>query len=170
MEIITVQKANKWEDSGKISVQDHNGRWLNVGKFCNDADQLLAMQGQSLMVEIKPWTNPNSGKVTQFVNSWKPADGALPMGGDIPQGYPQAAPQAPQAPNPAKPAVDRDASIVAQALCKCLTHEGVDSVWMAYMTLYRWASKWDPNEDSAPDPTEQQGHPDNDEFDDKIPF
>jgi len=195
MEIITVQKANKWEDSGKISIQDHNGRWLTVGKFCNDADQLLTMQNNSLMVEIKPWTNPQTGQVKLLVNSWKPADGAMPVGPSGPvtpaqQVYvepftgqpPLPAAQAPQQAIPAKPAVDRDASIVAQALCKALAG-GIlkpTEMWLAYNDFYAAYIKWRdagcPHNVVAvegvpgPDPTEQQGQPDNDEFNDNIPF
>ena len=60
---------------------------------------------------------------------------------------PQMAPQAPQsAPAPQSSAVNRDASIVAQALAKSITHATAEQAWASYVYLYDKALNWSPTD------------------------
>lgn len=203
MEIITISAVKVWPDGG-VSIKDNRERWLKPGKGVSGVDW-NSLQGQNIMVDVRPWTNPNSGKVTNYINDWQPADGRQPIPAGVqvaynaeveaarPASFNPGAPAANQAQPVSQPAgVDRDASIVAQALCKALQNDTCSIAWENYVDIYHYYESWKqagcpanafprkPQSDGGqsndrPDPTEQHGHPAlgpglAPEFDDDIPF
>jgi hypothetical protein len=171
-----IEAVKQWPDGGmSLKVA---GNWYKTKN-----PEMMAMQGQVITFEPHPWTNPQSGKTTNWINDYSVAGGA-PTTADQAfnaamqqpqQSYqppPMGAPQQP-APQPAPqpPARDRDASIIAQALTKACTGPGddVQQVWSRYCSFYRFALKGVPDTEK-PAPAQMAPPPTPDGFDDDIPF
>lgn len=185
-----IQQA-EFKENGKLRLQI-NGQW-----FSAKPPELANMVGQTITFEPAPWTIPNTNKVINFINDYTvsgayptPADQAMnqamgnqppPMGSPTPPpvstnvGNPGTSPTY-IGPNstgtsPQKPSVDRDASIVAQALTKVITKPGdsVDTVFMQYTALYRLYTTWTPGTVHVPVQPQKPQTPPVD-FSDDIPF
>ena len=123
--------------------------------------ELQGMIGQEIVFEPSATEFPQgSGQYIQWLNDYvlsnaahTPAAQAMDaaLATAPPQTGPAAGSAAPQA-APA-PKVDRDASIVAQALTKAVNCQSAEEAWRSYVNLYNRYLEWNPGD-----------------FDDDIPF
>lgn len=135
--------------SGKTVGVKIAGRWYQSKDFS-------LMQEIGTTIDGKTSSSEWNGKTMLWLNDWSTAP---PTADD--------AMAAAMSGSPSPKAVDRDASIVAQALTKACTTPGDDpvKVWATYCTLYRKALEGVP--DTAPRP---HGAVKQEEFDDELPF
>jgi len=158
----TIEAVKQWPDGG-ISVK-LGQEWYKTKNI-----DMVGLQGRSITFNPSPWTNPSTGKVTNWINDYVES-GAAPGTADeamnqaiAQQQAQQGMAQAPQTPvaqpmpplpaDPGRSPVDRDASIVAQALAKSVTHATAEQAWASYVFLYNKVLGWNPGD-----------------FDDEIPF
>lgn len=187
--IITIEQARQSQSGKSLGVQDRaTGTW-----YITKCWDLQNMVGQTITAQTSEsdW----QGKPQYWINDFYLPDGQ--PGGQGPSGppavnVPAPQPTAPRPPaqpprvdtgpaahTPVPPAVDRDASIVAQTLCKTVSFSSIDQAWMAYTTLYDFYIQWrdkggidlraaEANEQL----NQQQAHAaaTEREFDDNIPF
>lgn len=129
MTIITVKYADPPREGKKSAkVKDHDG---NV-YFCSDMS-ILGTVGKTLNIEVK--NHEYSGRVFAFIQKWAEIGGAAPQ---VPVSAPQMSPAV------SSPVADRDASIVAQTLCKTIENNlnTPSEAWNAYVTLYGSYIAW----------------------------
>ena len=156
--------ATRTSQSGKtLGVKAHDGTWYQTKDF-----HLAELTGQAIlaMTSQSVWND----KTMHWINDYTLPEGQPAITPRPAQGPPQRAPAAPQPAITAQPSgVDRDASIVAQALVKSLELTSVEQVWAAYQSIYgsyiKWAAAGCSNPVHAPVRPAQTP-----EFDDDIPF
>ena len=201
---ITITDSRPTKTGKNLSIQDQNGNW-----YCTKAWDLANHIGQTIEAHITQQTFPDGGSI-DWINDYNFAGGPAPAHAVDPHvtghaappaGYAQARPQQPAPPLPPLPGerwtpppaptptaqVDRDASIVAQALCKTVTFSKPSDAWAAYKSFYQRYMEWKvrhnqpkpvaappppPPPVAAPDPVQPPGptFQDDAEFDDDIPF
>jgi len=154
--MITIQEAQMSQSGKTLRVKDQDGRWYSTKMWAMDQ-----MVGQTIYAQTSE--SDYQGKPVYWINDYTMPEGqvgvpvpAMPQGQQVNRGAvpvnPAPAPLAPippiqtavQHPQPlgmAQP-VDRDASIVAQTLCKTISFSGIDQAWMAYTTLYDFYIQW----------------------------
>jgi hypothetical protein len=178
--MITIQEARRSQSGKTLGIRDQDGTWYQTKLW-----DLEMMTGATVyaMTSISEW----QGKQMHWLNSYEMPEGQVgvsvpaPPQGQQPQSVnPAPAPMAPlqpiqtpvqhpQASATAQPQqVDRDASIVAQTLCKTVTFSNIDAAWSAYLTIYAsymdWRDKGLSPQAEANETVQQQG------VSDEIPF
>jgi len=157
--MITVSGAQRSQSGASITVTDSEGNRYS----CKQAG-IQSLIGQALLIDHSQQNFPDGGSIT-WINSWT-VPGIAP---------PQQPAQAPQAPiTPQAPAVDRDASIVAQCLCKTVTFSTYQEAWRAYVVLYGRYMEWSLQSDRPPQAESEQvlqaQQAQAEEYSDDIPF
>jgi len=109
-------------------------------------------------ITFEPAASEFNGKTMWWLNDYvevgsstTPADQAFDAAYAQHQPRPTQAPPAPQQAHPSK--MDREASIVAQALTKAVTCTNAQQAWETYVFLYNKVLEWNPGD-----------------FDDSIPY
>jgi len=159
--MITIQEARRSQSGKTLGIRDQDGVWHQTK--CWDLEMAT---GHTIyaMTSISEF----QGKQMHWINSYEHPAGATPPVLPPPPAI-QTPVQHPQAPIPPQPQqVDRDASIVAQTLCKTVTFSNIDAAWSAYLTVYGsymdWRDKGHTAQAEANETVQQQG------FSDDIPF
>ncbi|MCP5014878.1 MAG: hypothetical protein GY938_06280 [Ketobacter sp.] len=163
----SIQQARESKSGKTLSVQI-DGQWYTTKDF-----ELQNMVGQTITFTASVQEFPDGGSCTWLNNyqaagqSTTPAAQAFdaahaqapPMGQPMPpsMGQPTHMGTPPDAPvgnlsKPQKPQIDRDASIVAQALTKAVTCANAQQAWESYVYLYNKVLEWNPGDfdDSIP--------------------
>ena len=196
---ITITETRPTKSQKNLSVKDQNGQW-----FYTKSWDLANHIGQTIEASITP-QQFTDGTSIDWINDYTfsgagpaPAHQVDPqVTGRAPAPYPQERPAPVQAPPPYQPpqqqaptpppnaGINREASITAQALCKCVIPGTPAEIFAAYKSLYQRLVKWDGRHDEvkpisqptpppAPDPVQQPGPdfptPDEPDFTDDIPF
>lgn len=168
--MITVMQTRPSKSGKTIGVLDQDDIWYSCKDF-----GIASLHGQAIMVN---WSQQNfdDGGSIKWINDYSQAPGQ-PMMTPVPQPAPQPqmqqpvqAPVSPPAPSPAHTAqVDRDASIVAQTLCKTVTFTSITDAWYAYCWAYNEYLENPPG--SSPNRSEEgQMQAAEHAFNDDIPF
>ena len=145
-------KATKTSKSGKSLGVCIDDKWYSSKAF-----ELAGLQGKEITFTTSHQAFPDGGGI-DWINDYSEIGGAPntadqvmaqamanqppPMGQPAP---PQAAPQASR--------MDREASIVAQALTKAVDCKTAEDAWQTYVHLYNKVLEWNPGD-----------------FDDSVPF
>ena len=153
-------EAVKKSTSGKSLGVLIGGTWYSTKNW-----ELEGMQGKSITFQTSVQEFSGGGQC-HWLNDYTvdgasttPADQAFDAAYAQRQPPPQPTPydqhqprptQAPQAPHPSK--MDREASIVAQALTKAVTCANAQQAWETYVFLYNKVLEWNPGDfdDSLP--------------------
>lgn len=149
MQMMTIERTQPSRSGKTLSVLSQN-TWYSTK--CWD---LANMVGQTIAVQLS--TSQYDGSTIHWIDDYQ-----VP-GQPHHASRPQAASQAPQQPIAKSSTIDRDASIVAQALCKSVQFANIEQAWQAYTTVYRNYAAWDPRQPVAEQPQQP-------EFNDDIPF
>jgi len=173
----TIAEVRDSQSGKTISVKVGN-EW-----YTSKCWEFREMQGQ--MITFEPSLSEWNGKTMKWINEYAPsgmgpADQAM---NQAMQNNPQPAQAPVQQAQPAKQesAIDRDASIVAQALTKSVSHTSAEEAWNTYTMLYTKYKSWGgvyraPNMQTHPaigdnDFAMQSENPAPQDFDDSdIPF
>ena len=101
-------------------------------------------------VEVGSSTTPADQAFDAAYAQRQPPPQPTPYAQHQPMGQPTQAPPAPQQAHPSK--MDREASIVAQALTKAVTCTNAQQAWETYVFLYNKVLEWNPGDfdDSLP--------------------
>lgn len=155
-----IQVARKSKSGKNLSVQV-GGAWY-VSK-CWEFEQMV---GQEITFEPSTQNFPDGGSIT-WINEYGVTAGTTPsdqafnqahaqyqpegMAGQAPPMGNPAPPPIPQSPipqqAPQRPSVDRDASITALALTKCIQNiTSTEMAFSAYKDLYNKVLEWNPGE------------------------
>lgn len=144
--MITIQEARRSQSGKSLGIRDQEGRWYN--SKCWDLEMAVGMTITAMTSEsewqgkAQYWINSYTMPEGQVVQPAPNAPGAIAPNAPAPMApIPpiQTAVQLPQAPIPAQPTqVDRDASIVAQTLCKTVTFSNIAEACLAYRHAYHW--------------------------------
>ena len=146
-----IDKA-EWNDKGKLRLQI-GGQW-----YTGKPPELADMVGQTITFEPQPWTIPNTNKVINFINDYGVMSGTTPADAAFNQAHAQYDPATAQAQQatqmgqpaaqvntpypdpggsgyvqsnaPKAPQTDKDLTITALALVKCI--EGITTPQQAY--------------------------------------
>lgn len=130
-------------------------------------------------ITFEPTSSEWQGNTMWWINEYQESGAALGPADQAMQQAMQNNPAPAQPPtNGSAPQIDRDASIVAQALTKSVTHATAADAWSTYTMLYAKYKQWDgvyrsgQTAQPAPSPTvaPQYPTPDDADFDDSIPF
>jgi len=174
--MITIQQAKHSQSGKTLGIQSSDGTWYQTKNW-----ELEQQIGNAIYADTS--ASEFNGKTMHWINDYRLPEQAQTVPGHVQQPpsmapQPQAvtsppAPQtAPVARSPVTPAptkgIDRDASIVAQTLCKTVTFHTIDEAWAAYKQLYAgyvaWAAGYDPQAEAQ---SQQQQY---DAPSDEIPF
>ncbi len=150
-----IQQARQSKSGKTLSVQI-NGQW-----YTSKAFELQNMVGQTITFTSSVQEFPDGGSCT-WLNDYQDAGQsttpaaqafdaahaqAPPIGQPMP---PQTAAVAPPPMHPSnapqKPQIDRDASIIAQALTKSVTCANAQQAWESYVYLYNKILEWNPGD------------------------
>ena len=174
--MITICDARVSQSGKTLGIKDQSGAWYSTKHF-----ELQNMVGQAIYGQCS--TSEFNGKTMHWINEYTLPDGtsqaqAAPMQ-PMPQAQAQAQAQAVGQPAHQLTAVDRDASIVAQTLCKTITFSNAQEAFTAYSWLYDKYIVWSkanpvPSQEEqlvqqaqAQSPVDERNPP---AFDDDIPF
>jgi len=144
--MLTIIECRQSQSGKTLGVKAHDDIWYTTK--CWD---IQGLTGQAILANTSQ--SEFNGRTMNWINDYKlpgqaPATVATPA-----TPPPPAAPQPPVAPPPVAPpatvaTVNRDASIVAQTLCKSITFTDPDSAFKAYTNIYgmytTWAQHGDP--------------------------
>ena len=134
-----ITQTKQWPDGG-ISIKVDND-WYKTKN-----SEMMAMQGKDITFTPHPWTNPSSGKVTNWINDYQevgvsttPADRAFDQAH---QQYTETNP--PPIAYGMEPTegvqigvgIDTEASIIAQSLTKACSPKNAQDAWDSYHFLY----------------------------------
>ena len=169
--MLNILRAQPSKSGKTLSVQAQDG-WYQCKDFT-----LGDFVGQTINANTCTQNFPDGGSI-QWINDYTSPDAVSPGHAQSPVqpsahvtvNNPQPAVAAPQATTSAQPSsVDRDASIVAQALCKAVQFATAEQAWAAYKSIYggylAWADAGCPNSVQSEKPANQAP-----EYDDDFPF
>jgi len=171
--MLTIMETRISQSGKTLGVKAHDGTWYQTKDFPLaelTGQAILAMTSQSVWNDkTMHWINDYTLPEGQPALTPRPASGPVQRPRDTSSAIPQ--PTIPAQPS----AVDRDASIVAQALCKTIQHANAQQAWQSYRAIYFnyeiWARTGAPLVDKeVKQPSEQVQSSHGPEFDDDIPF
>ena len=172
--MITICEARPSQSGKTLGIKDQAGQWYSTKNW-----ELQNMVGQAIYAETS--ASEFNGKLMHWINEYTVPDGTSQPPQTVPGatytqagGQPQQA-QAPQALIRAcAPPVNRDASIVAQTLCKTVTFNSYQEAWKAYTALYAKYQEWASQPDRPPQAESEQvlqaQQAQAEEYSDDIPF
>ena len=156
--MITIQQTRRSQSGKSLGVQDKvDMRWYNTKAW-----ELETMVGQTIYAQTSEseW----QGRPQYWINDYTMPEGQAAAPPNVP---PQYDPLHGAGTGPAR-VVDRDASIVAQVLCKTVTFSTVDAAFYAYIAVYEMVREWQVT-GRTPE-AEHAGSRANEPLNDDIPF
>ena len=152
--MLTIMEARTSQSGKSLGVKCNDGIWYQTKCW-----ELQGCIGKAVMADTS--TSEFNGKTMNWINDYKEP-------GQAPAQQAPSVTVTPQVTQP--PSVNRDASIVAQTLCKSITFSDPTQAFSAYCQLYGlyedWASRPDVNEQVL----QAEAQAVADEFNDDIPF
>lgn len=148
--MLTISQVRRSQSGKSLSCLAHDDRWYQ--SKCWDFENMAA----PFTIYAQTSENEWQGKPMYWINDYSLPEQALPQQTHVPAPPPTApAPQDPALAQgtrertvpvaPVPQAVDRDASIVAQTLCKTVTFTSMKDAWTAYITTYQLYLDWAKN-------------------------